>query len=680
MSILRALETRASPENPSTSLANPAAWFTDWMGGGKTNAGPAVNNQSALGLSAVYAAIRLIAETIATLPLPVYERLDRGKRRDPSHRLYSVLHDRPNPEMSSVTFWETLASHSVGWGNGYAEIQVDGAGRTVGLWPLLPDRTEPVRRDGRKVYRTRIGSEWVFLNADRVLHIPGLGFDGLKGYNPITLHRQSLGLALAAEEYGARYFSNGSRASGVLTTESALKDDAYARLKESWANAHSGLSNSHRAIILEAGMDWKQTSIPPEEAQFLETRKYQNADIARIMRVPLALLEEHDKAASYNSVEQFMLSFLMHSIRPWLVRFEKPINHDLFTEAERRTHFAEFLVDGLLRGDIKSRSEALAVQRQNGIINADEWRELENMNPQPDGQGEIYLVNGNMISVSAAAEAMPAGNPALAAPVEDERAAPAAEARTVVDLVEYRAQRSIEGRRLQREVFEDVFRTEADRIVRSEVKAARAALKKSAGTRDAARFRQWLDEYYEQHGADWIKGMAPLFRAYAKVVQAAAADEVGAPQGVTIELTRFTDEYVDTFAARQVGSSAGQLREILRDVSPEEVEAALEQRLAEWEETRAAKIGSRESHRAGNAFAVEAYALAGVVTLRWATIGEDCSICRRLEGRTVAIRTPFLGEGDVVDPDDGVTAPLVTRTVIKHPPLHKGCNCLVVAA
>jgi len=386
-----------------STLVRPDQWFIEWLSGGSPSlSGVTVNEQTALNNAAVLACIRIISETIASLPAITYRRrADDGKERATSHYLYPILHDEPNPEMTAFTFFETLSAHAVSWGNAYAEIEWDDFGKVKALWPLLPNQTWINRAaDGSIWYHTTIPrtGEMVALPAWRVLHVPGLGFDGLQGYSVIRMHREAIGLAIATERYGASFFGNGARPGGVLEHPGKLSEEAQKRLRASWNEMHQGLDKQHRIAILEEGMKYHQIGLPPEDSQFLETRKFQVTEIARMFRVPPHLLADLERA-TFSNIEHQSLEFVVHTIRPWLVRWEQAIRKKLLSQREKRSIFVEFLVDGLLRGDYKSRQEGLAIMRQNGIINADEWRQLENMNPQEGGQGKVYLVNGNMVPV-----------------------------------------------------------------------------------------------------------------------------------------------------------------------------------------------------------------------------------------------------------------------------------------
>ncbi len=389
-----------------STLSSPTQWFVDWLTGGNPSlSGVRVNELNALHTTAVFACVRILSETLASLPALTYKRLTSGgKERATTHPLYNLLHDEPNPEMSAFTFFETLMAHVVTWGNAYAEIEWDDFGRVKSLWPLLPNQTWVERAaDGSIWYHTVITrtNQLVTLPAWRVLHIPGLGFDGLQGYSVIKMQREAIGLTMAAEKYGASFFGNGARPGGVLEHPGELSEPAQQRLRNSWNEMHQGLDKQHRIAILEEGLTYKQIGLPPEDSQFLETRKFQVTEIARMFRVPPHLLADLERA-TFSNIENQSIEFVVYTIRPWLIRWEQEIKRKLLSRKEKRSFFVEFLVDGLLRGDVKTRSEALQIQRQNGIINADEWRELENMNPIEDGTGKAYLVNAAMISVNAA--------------------------------------------------------------------------------------------------------------------------------------------------------------------------------------------------------------------------------------------------------------------------------------
>ena len=386
---------------------------------GRTTSGKPVNERTAMQTTAVYACVRILAEAIASLPLHVYEyQDDGGKKLVYDHPLYYLLHDEPNPEMTSFVFRETLMSHLLIWGNAYAQIIRDGAGRVLGLYPLLPDKMD-VQRDDRGniyyVYSRNSDENPMFkeygnikLKAEDVLHIPGLGFDGLIGYSPIAMAKNAVGMTLACEEYGASFFANGANPGGVLEHPGVLKDPS--KVRESWNSVYRGVNNAHKIAVLEEGMKYQQIGIPPEEAQFLETRKFQINEIARLYRIPPHMVGDLDKS-SFSNIEQQSLEFVKYTLDPWVIRWEQSLQRSLLLPGEKGKYFIKLNVDGLLRGDYQSRMNGYAVGRQNGWFSANDIREMENMNPIPDEEGgNLYLVNGAMTKLADAGAFVGADN------------------------------------------------------------------------------------------------------------------------------------------------------------------------------------------------------------------------------------------------------------------------------
>lgn len=376
---------------------------------GRTTSGKPVNERTAMQTTAVYACVRILSEAVASLPLHVYEyQTDGGKKLVHDHPLYYLLHDEPNPEMTSFVFRETLMSHLLIWGNAYAQIVRDGAGRVLGLYPLLPDKMD-VQRDDRGsiyyVYSRNSDENPMFkdygnirLKAEEVLHIPGLGFDGLIGYSPIAIAKNAVGMTLACEEYGASFFANGANPGGVLEHPGVLKDPS--KVRESWNAVYRGVNNAHKIAVLEEGMKYQQIGIPPEEAQFLETRKFQINEIARLYRIPPHMVGDLEKS-SFSNIEQQSLEFVKYTLDPWVIRWEQSLQKALLLPGEKNKYFIKLNVDGLLRGDYESRMNGYATGRQNGWFSANDIREMENMNPIPDEEGgNLYLINGAMTKLA----------------------------------------------------------------------------------------------------------------------------------------------------------------------------------------------------------------------------------------------------------------------------------------
>lgn len=374
------------------------------FGGMGTAAGVAVDEETALTYSPFWAGVSYISMDVAKLPLGVFRRLDRGREKAENHPLHHLLHDAPNPEMTAVSFRSALQGHLLTWGNAYANIVRDGYGRVIELWPLRPDRMTPPVRDenGRLVYvYTLPTGEQRKLYRDEVLHIPGFGYDGIQGYGVVTLARESIGLGLATERYGARFFGSGARPGGVLKHPGRLSDAAYQRLRKDFESMHQGLENSHRLAILEEGMEYQQVGLPPEDAQFLQTRKHQITDIARWLRIPLQKLHEHDKASSYASAEQFSQDYVNDTLLPWCVIWEQNLALQLMTPLERKRYFFKHNMTALLRGDSTSRANYYAKLFGVGAYSINMILELEDQNPIGPA-GDIHFVPLNMIPVDQA--------------------------------------------------------------------------------------------------------------------------------------------------------------------------------------------------------------------------------------------------------------------------------------
>lgn len=393
--------TRDAPQNRTSGSS-----YTFFMG--TSAAGKSVNERSAMQMTAVYACVRILSESIAGLPLHMYRYEENGsKTKAVEHPLYHLLHDEPNPEMTSFIFRETLMSHLLLWGNAYAQIIRNGKGDIIALYPLMPNRMK-VERDtkGQLYYEyqtmkedapTMKGAVYQ-LDPSEVLHVPGLGFDGLVGYSPIAMAKNAIGLAIAAEEYGSKFYANGAAPSGVLEHPNVLKDPA--KVRDSWNAAFGGSSNSHRLAVLEEGMKYTPISISPNEAQFLETRKFQINEIARIFRVPPHMVGDLEKS-SFSNIEQQSLEFVKYTLNPWVCRWEQALQRALLDDDEKGKYFFRFNVEGLLRGDYQSRMNGYATARQNGWMSANDIRELENLDRIPaELGGDLYLVNGNMLPLS----------------------------------------------------------------------------------------------------------------------------------------------------------------------------------------------------------------------------------------------------------------------------------------
>ena len=391
-------KSRDKPENRTAGSS-----YTFFMGG--TTSGKTVTERSAMQMTAVYSCVRILSEAVAGLPLHLYRyKEDGGKEKALDHPLYRLLHDEPNPEMSSFVFRETLMTHLLLWGNAYAQVIRNGKGEVIALYPLMPNKMSVDRDENGRLYYTYYrGSDEaiksrdfaVTLQPSDVLHIPGLGFDGLVGYSPIAMAKNAIGMAIACEEYGAKFFANGAAPGGVLEHPGTIKDPQ--RVRESWQSTFGGSGNANKIAVLEEGMKYTPIGISPEQAQFLETRKFQINEIARIFRIPPHMVGDLEKS-SFSNIEQQSLEFVKYTLDPWVTRWEQSIQRTLLSHDEKAVYFAKFNLEGLLRGDYQSRMNGYAIGRQNGWMSANDIRELENLDRIPAEEGgDLYLINGNML-------------------------------------------------------------------------------------------------------------------------------------------------------------------------------------------------------------------------------------------------------------------------------------------
>jgi HK97 family phage portal protein len=400
-----------SPENPATTLSDPAPWLAVALNGGAlSDTGVQITPESAMRLSAVYACMRVIAEDIASLPLHVYRPLQpRGKERARELPEYAVLHDAPNGLMTSVTWREISVAHVLGWGNAYSEIETNRRGDVIGLWPIAPWCVKPRLTTDRMAIEYRVtvpGRQAVILPAERMLHVPGLSHDGVEGMSVISAARNAVGLGIAAERFGARFFGNASRPAGALKVPPGVKPKEAAEALSSWNTSNAGLDNAGRTALLMAGAEWIKIGLSNEEAQYLELRKFQVTEIARMFRVPPHMIADLERA-TFSNIEHQALAYVTHTLRPWLVRFEQEINRKLFAGRELA---AEFAIEGLLRGDIKARGAYYVQGRQWGWLSANDIRDLENMNPIEGG--DAYLTPLNMVNARDPAAANDPADPA----------------------------------------------------------------------------------------------------------------------------------------------------------------------------------------------------------------------------------------------------------------------------
>lgn len=498
-----ALWDRLLKRSTTTTPASPAEWFVNLIGGSASKAGARVTPDSAIGNTAVWRAVSLLSSSLASLPLQVYRRLPNGgKEPDRDHPLYRLLHEAPNERQTSVEWREMMGGHLELRGNAFSWIETDRKGQVKALWPLTPTRMQVlIAPDERLVYEytPRSGAR-IHYREEEILHLRGLSSDGIIGLSPVAVAREALGISAAAEEHAASFYGNGTVVGGVLEHPARLTTEAFSRIEDSWKKRHGGSGNAWKPAILEEGMKWHQLGMSSKDAQFLETRKYQVEEVARIWGVPLHKLQSMDRS-TFSNIEHQAIEFVVDAIRPRCVRMEQRMDLTLLLERERTTHFISFKIDGLLRGDLKTRYEAYAIARNWGWLCADDVRDLENMNPLPDGQGKVFLMPQNM---------QPAPDPAAAKTLAAPAAAPQPRRRAPSDDEDDDESRAQQVLRAYEPVLVDAF----GRAARKELLALQRRAATGVAAADVVAWHETFWRDHERTLADQLMpAMSGLLRA-----------------------------------------------------------------------------------------------------------------------------------------------------------------------
>ena len=669
--LARAIDfTRRSIENPNASYFGGIQELFD--GGGPSKAGISVTRDAASRLSAFWRGTRLLSETLASVPLCLYERQEpRGRRKATEHPLFALLHDEPNPDMTSFFARECMQAQIVVHGNGYGAIRRDGAGRIRQIWPLISQRIKPRRdRDLNLFYSVTLtdGAQEPW-DPEDILHIPGLSFDGIEGKSVLQANRDVIGSGLAAQDYGATFFRHGGRPPGVIETGmTKLDPENKKNLSETWLSGRN--DNWHQVAFLPKNMKYQPVGIPPNDAQWLETRKFTVAEIARILGIPPHLLYDLERA-TFSNVEMQSLEFIIYTMRQYFVRWEQELNRKLLTPEERRTYYFEFNADGLMRGDAAARGTFYSLGRQWGYLSANDIRELENM-PTIGTAGEVYLTPINMAN----AEELTSGAPV-----------PPPAPRTARALRELATRSGVRGLRLRRRIRNTqrgVIEDRARIIVTREIGAIEKELKSQLGTRgrrSLSGMKKSIEDFYDEHATWSGKKMHPVYQTYGELIFGAMADELGMDpeDDLPPELDRFLSDYSKRFGIREASEGRQQLLALTEEGDDEAVAEAIAARLGEWGEKRPKKIADVEATRAMAAVAKTLYVAAGVTVLRWVSNAGACPFCAAMDGKTTGVQQNFVAAGQGVDGGEGTDGPLKPSDDIGHPPLHDHCECDIVA-
>lgn len=665
------------------TLDDPANWPVEFLRGGS-----AVSPDSAMQIGAVLACVRVVAESVMMLPLEVRAREGRGTRRATELPIYGLLHDLPNPEMTSADLRMTLQGHLTTWGNGYAQKVPDRAGRWMELWPLAPNRMTVKRAPDESLvyeYREASGELRTFPQRE-IMHVRGLSFDGLMGYSPVALARRTFERKLSMERFESAFWDNGAQPGSVLKHPGTLSDKAYARLLEAWEKRHMGPQNANRVAILEEGLDVASIGIPQSDAQFLESQKLTRTEIAALFRVPPHMAGDLDRA-TWSNVEQMGLEFVIYALMPWLVLWEQAIGRDLMTAQERTRYYAKHKLQGLLRGDNASRSQFYAAGLQWGWFSINDVRELEDMNPVANG--DTYFVPLNMAPLDQAVLGVSAVS---SAPVrafeqcdhgegcgcgrEHPQGDAPTERRAEDDAVEELRLTRVEMARAMEPVLEDVAR----RLTGREVRDVRRLVEKHLRKRADDEFLAAVTALYNEFGGVVADAFRAALLAYARQAMLAASAELGVTSpGLTDELRQFVSEYLENLGNGWAASSRTQIGIVLDAAvaAGDDPATAIEERLTRWEESKPGKVADRQAFEGLNAFVIAAYGIHQITRIRWAAAGTSCPFCRQLNGRVIGIEESFLEEG--AELDGGEAGPMKVRHRVRSGRLHGGCDCVIVA-
>lgn len=619
------------------------------VGGGGSKAGVYINEENSMRYAAVQACVRVLSEDIAALPLYLYRRTGQGgKERASGHPLYRILRMTPNPEMTAISFKEALMVNVLLTGNAYAFIEMNGAGRVIALWPMVSSDVTPYR-SGSGAIRYRAGS--VDLSAAEVLHIPGLGFDGLVGMSPITYARESIGLGLAAEQFGGQFFKNGTHLGGVISVPTKLSDEAFERTKTQFQQMYRGLQNAHGVPLLEGGATYQQIGIAPEDAQFLETRKYQRSEIAGIFRVPPHMLGDLEHA-TFSNIEHQDISYLQRSLLPWLTRIEQAMTVKLLTAEEQKEYVIEHETGSFMRGDTKSRFEAYAIGITNGILSVNEARGKENLNPVDGGDEILRPLNMDVIGSDRGTggdDGAGTGGGARSfrlAGLEDFTADGRRQAVR-------RAKSAAKGLGVTQEHIEALKRALSPWL-REQAERLKKIVKEQARALDnAERIMGAINAYYKElariglpeEANSAIAAICGDARTRLRLAHGDKADVIDDEW-----MSGFLKRYNADMSARLIEANRAEAARLVYGAEQDEIDGLMA-KLNAWGGERAENMANMETMLAANELIVAANRKMGYASL-WISGAGCCQICQGMNGQTI--------------------------TTIK-PPLHKGCTCTVTA-
>lgn len=623
-----------------------------------------------LNLSAVWNALTIISGHLALMPLSPYERLEGGGSKEATdHPLYSVLKYKPNPYMTAFNWRQAVSvnielsgvSYNYVYRPSYREIQI---------YPLISSQTSKHKNDkGGYFYRTRLNEEQFEIPEESVFRIIGMSFDGRAPINPMLKRSRSINLMNRIEDQAQSYFDNSANLTGLIKLPDKNPTDEYLKqFKQRWRQTYEGMKNEHKTGLLYGGAEFKELHFTAEQVQMLASRKFTPVEVARWFNIPVNKLKDMERA-TYNNIEHMEIEYLMDSLLPRTTNIETSLAFYFFAPEELEKYFFKHNFKALLRADTKSQMEALEIQFRNAIISPNEWRGYTDMNPDPDPSADKKFLPLNMIPRDQSASYF----------LEDQGGGDDNGDRSGRPRIQVRG--VLRARALNRRVitnaYAPIFRKSAEAIVGQEVKDIREKAAELLGEKgNSIGFNEFLDEYYDQAAAGIQERIRQFIDSFGEDMVSAALEEIGSD--IDIDVEKFKASYAESGGKRWAASSRRQLQELVKEAArdQEDLLEAVEDRLIEWEEKRAAKYERNEPIRAESAFSKSAWMSAGVGKIAWATNGKSCPFCASMDGVIIGITGTFLSAGQELAPEG--SEPLVPSTNIGHPGLHDGCDCSIV--
>lgn len=624
----------------------------------------------ALNLSGIWCAINLLSGNIASLPMQLFERVEYkgtpGKIPATKHPLYQVLKYRPNPFMTAYSYKQAIVANLELDGVAYIFVHRPSYSEYE-LYPLVSSNTSKIRIGDKTVYRTTLNDKQFEIDEWQVMQIMGLTFDGRNPVNPILKRRRSLALASAAEEQATNFYKHGTQFGGIITLSGNPKDEELKRFRKNWNETYEGISNLNKTGILYGGAQFKELKFTAEEMQMLDTRKFSVTEIARWFNVPPHKLKDLERSTN-NNIEHQSIEYVQDSITPRITNIEEAHEWYLLAPSEREKYLIDFNVNGMLRGDIKSRMEAYQLQRQNGALNANEWRMRENMNPINHESGDMYLVPLNMSPMDKLGSLYDEKNSS------SNNSSGQRHERAEITLAQ-RIQLA-HGRRIITNSYKPLIKGTITSFLKTEIPEIRKLAEKllTLATPDTLGFKKQIGEFYEGRADAVNDEISRLFSAYEAALLPQALEEVGSKS--EIDISRFRLNYTENFVKRWIGVNPNAINKVIDTAieNQENIYEALDSQLTNWETNIPANYERNESVKMEGAFSRAVWIAATIANVTWATMGKKpCPYCSQLNGRQIPIIGEFMASGESLESEEH--GPLQVSNNIRHPGLHDGCEC-----